>query len=63
MVKERITPELQHEFIWFAHFIDDHGYEGKFYDGTYVYFDIDDKKYWIMDEDANKTNLINRARL
>lgn len=46
-----------------AGFIREHGYDEKFYSKTYRYYDCDGWKYWTMDDDITKTNLINRAKL
>lgn len=54
IVKEKLSKESQDEFDWFAQLIDKEGYEDKFYEKTFIYLPIDDKKYWHME------NLINR---
>ncbi len=61
IVKRYLPKEKWDEFLWFARLIREEGYDGKFYDHTYRYLDIDGKKYWTMDEDVEMTELINRC--
>ena len=48
------------EFEWFVQYILDNSVPGEFYGKTFNYCFLDNWKYWIMDEDPSKCNLINR---
>jgi len=55
-------PELESDFISFVKFIRSNGYDEKFWDKTYRYFDIDGYQYWTMGNVIEETVLINRAK-
>ena len=55
------TPELEGEYIWFARLIRDKGYYMMFYERKVRYLDVDDYRYWTMDEKVEDTDLVNRA--
>jgi hypothetical protein len=42
-------------------FIREHGYKGKFFSKTYLYYDVDEHQYWTMGNSLEITKLINRA--
>jgi len=42
-------------------FIREHGYEGRFFSKTYLYYDVDGLQYWTMGNPLPITKLINRA--
>jgi hypothetical protein len=49
------------DFYKCAELIRKHGYEEKFFNKTYTYYNVGDYKYWTMGEPIEKTILINRA--
>jgi len=61
-VLKTAKPELESDFISFVKFIRSNGYDEKFWNKTYRYFDIDGYQYWAMDDVIEKTVLINRAK-
>ena len=38
------------------------GYEGKFYEKTFTYYDYAEMVYWTMGEPLGETTIINRCR-
>lgn len=54
-------PELQLEMIAFSQLIREQGRDEYFYKKKFRVLDIDEYKYWTMDEDVNDTDLINRT--
>lgn len=61
IVKKYLPEEKHEDFMWLARLINSEGYEVEFKGKMYTCYDIGDKKYWTMDEDVEKTDLINRA--
>ncbi len=58
-LKERCTdPDMFERFVMH---IRRHGYEGKFFKKTFVYFDVGQFQYWTMGSPLHETILINRA--
>lgn len=58
-LKERCTdPDMFERFVMH---IRRHGYEGKFFKKTFVYFDVGQFQYWTMGSSLHETILINRA--
>lgn len=55
------TPDLSGEYIWFAQLIRDKGYYMMFYERKVRYLDVDEWRYWTMDDKVEDTDLINRA--
>lgn len=55
--KKSLDPD---EFDWFVRYLDAHSLPGEFYGETYHYYYLDEWKYWIMDENLNDCDLINR---
>jgi len=52
LVRDQVNEAL---FVSFARHIDRHGYEGRFYEMTHIYFDYGEHTYWNME------NIINRC--
>lgn len=50
----------QDEFDWFVRYMDAHSVPGEFFGKTYHYYYLDELKYWIMDENPEDCDLINR---
>ena len=50
----------QDEFDWFVRYMDAHSVPGEFFGKTYHYCYLDEWKYWIMDENSEDCDLINR---
>jgi hypothetical protein len=59
IVRERVDENL---FLQLVRHIRAHGYEGKFYQESYTYFDHDGMAYWTMGEPLEETIIINRCR-
>lgn len=58
-LKEKCTdPEMFERFVMH---IRKHGYVGKFFTKTFVYFDVGQHQYWTMGSPLHETILINRA--
>lgn len=55
--KKSLNPE---EFEWFVQHLVTHSVPGEFYGKTYHYYYLDGWKYWIMDENPDDCDLINR---
>lgn len=55
--KKSLNPE---EFEWFVQYLVAHSVPGEFYGKTYYYYYLDEWKYWIMDENPDDCDLINR---
>jgi hypothetical protein len=69
-VRDLDTPDgrrstcLSHEtFEWFVRYIRARGYPGYFGKQRYMYFNVDGWRYWSMGAPADKTTILNRARL
>jgi len=62
IVREKLSVDLQADFDWFAALIDHEGYEDKFYDKTFTYLAIGDKKYWHMENLINRDNRENKYK-
>ena len=52
-----------HLFAEFAQYIVKHGYKKFFGETEYYYLDYNGYKYWTMDIDLDKTDLINRVSI
>jgi hypothetical protein len=61
LLKKGLSDEDKLVFEEFVKFINNYGYEKYFYNRPFKYLDIGDKKYWTMEKDLSKTELINRA--
>jgi hypothetical protein len=59
IVRERVDEAL---FVELVLHIRKHGYEGKFYSRTMVYFDQDGYTYWTMGSPLEETIIINRTQ-
>jgi hypothetical protein len=46
-----------------AALIAEHGYSGRFWNQSWVYLDVDDRKYWVSAELFGDGLIVNRARL
>lgn len=55
--------DKEHEFIWFVEAIREFGTPEKFFKATYIYFTIDEHKYWTMGNLIDQTIIINRAKV
>ena len=52
-------------FLKVMNFIRDNGYSERFYNEEYIYYDINEYKYWVMTDDKgfdDTTAIINRAK-
>ncbi len=58
IVRDRVDEQL---FLKFVKHIREHGYVGKFYKKSMVYFDYQDKVYWTMGAPIEETTIINRC--
>ena len=58
IVRERVDEEM---FLRLFRHIREHGYEGKFYKKTIVYFDHDGRTYWTNGFPIEETTIINRC--
>jgi hypothetical protein len=63
IVLAKVGLEHKADFIKAAQFIRDAGFRAFYYKSQRFYFALDDYYYWTMDENAEDTNLINRAKL
>ncbi|MDP3699261.1 MAG: hypothetical protein Q8R47_06790 [Nanoarchaeota archaeon] len=61
IVKYKIDSKWWTIMVDFATFINKEGYEYMFFDKKYICYNYKEHRYWTMDEDVEKTNLINRA--
>ena len=59
IVRKRVDSELFERLV--SH-IRKNGYEGKFYQETYTYYDEDGMLYWTMGAALEETTIINRCR-
>ncbi len=59
IVRDKVDENL---FVKLVEHIRKHGYEGKFYKKTIVYFDADGMTYWTMGAPIEDTVIINRCR-
>ena len=55
--KKALDPD---EFDGFVRYMDAHSVPGEFFGKTYHYYYLDELKYWIMDENPEDCDLINR---
>ena len=62
IVLKKVGIEYKDEFINIANFIRDNGFKAFYYSRVGFYYVMDENYYWTMDEDANDTDLINRAK-
>ena len=54
------------KFLKVMSFIKDNGYSERFYNKEYVYYNINEHKYWVMTDDTvfdDPTAIINRAKI
>jgi hypothetical protein len=58
IVRERVDEDL---FVKMVHHIRFFGYEGRFYDKKFIFFDEIGMTYWTMGEPINETTIINRC--
>lgn len=58
-----LSPAGKAEFDWFAGHIAEHGYSGRFWNRSWVYLDVDDRKNWVSSELFGDGLIVNRARL
>ncbi len=63
IVLDKVGLEHREEFIKIARFIREKGFEAYYYSRAGFYYIIDENYYWTMDEKAEDTDLINRAKL
>jgi len=59
ILRERVDENL---FVQLVLHIRAHGYQGKFYQQSYTYFDDGGMAYWTMGESPEETTIINRCR-
>jgi hypothetical protein len=59
----RTTWSNQQDFFTCVELIRKYGYEQKFFNKTYIYYNVGDYQYWTMGSPLEKTILINRALL
>jgi hypothetical protein len=52
----------ENNFVEFVSHIRVHGYLGKFYSNSIIYFDDSDMVYWTMGAPIEETTIINRCR-
>ena len=62
VVLEKVGLNYKDEFIKIAQFIRDKGFKALYYKREGFYYRIDENYYWTMDEKAEDTDLINRAK-
>ena len=58
IVRDRVDEGL---FVTVVHHIREHGYQGRFYDKTFTYFDADGLVYWTMGSPIEETVIVNRC--
>jgi len=64
--KEWVTPDnftRAYSWISLTRFISRHGEKESFYKKTYSYLYHDGFKYWVMDENPDVAEIINRAKI
>ena len=61
VLKNNLSDKKKELFDDFIKYIKENGYVEYFYKTPYTYLDVDDKKYWVMEEDLSKVDLINRT--
>ena len=49
------------DFVWACQFILDHGYQQRFFQRVYTYYDLGDHQYWNTGDIPEKEEIINRA--
>jgi len=54
-------PQYENEFVNFTLFIRENGYKEKFYSKEFVYYDVDNFKYWTYGDPIETTTILNRA--
>ena len=59
IVRDRVDENL---FMMFVQHIRWQGYESKFYEKSFTYYDYDGMVYWTMGEPLVETTIINRCR-
>jgi len=59
IVRSKVDENL---FVKLIEHIRQYGYQGKFYNETYTYFEEDGLIYWTMGNPVFETTIINRAR-
>ena len=57
IVRDSLSDDDKKLFDEFDKYIEINGYSKKFYSKEYTYLDIDEYKYWVID------NILNRARI
>ena len=57
IVRDHLNKKNQQLFDSFAEFIGNNGYRKKYYSKYFTYLNIDDKKYWVMENIINRDNL------
>ena len=62
VVLKKVGLHFKEEFIKIAQFIRDKGFKALYYSREGFYYRIDENYYWTMDEKAEDTDLINRAK-
>ena len=61
IVKYKMDKKWHQSLINFAKFIKTEGYARMYEGREYTCYDYEGRRYWSMDEDIDKTDLINRA--
>ena len=61
IVKSKIDKKWHQVMIDFAKYIKKEGNDNLFWDKNYIYYNYKGHKYWTMDKDLDKTDLVNRA--
>ncbi len=59
IVRERVAEEL---FVQLVDHIRANGYEGRFYQRSFIYYDDGELVYWTMGAPVEETTIINRCR-
>ena len=57
IVRDNLSDDDKKLFNEFGEYIKENGYTEEFYSKQYLYIDIDEYKYWIME------NILNRAKI
>lgn len=57
IVRDHLSDEDKNAFDAFLDLINKEGYEQKFYNTTYKYYNISDKRYWVIENVLNRDNI------
>ena len=59
IVREKVDEDL---FVQLVQHIREHGYEGKFYRESFIFYEIDGIVYWTMGAPLPETIIVNRCK-